>query len=71
MEAAAFNGLYDSRERVVDFPLICYNHQGYGNLKRFLQRCRSGLVEEVQKSTGNWQLLVKTNLFLCVKQRTC
>uniref|UniRef100_A0A0N5B191 Protein kinase domain-containing protein n=1 Tax=Syphacia muris TaxID=451379 RepID=A0A0N5B191_9BILA len=53
VEAVAFCDLYDNDEIMNDFPLICYKHQGFGNLKKFLQRCRSGLIEEIQISTGS------------------
>ncbi|CAB3399160.1 unnamed protein product [Caenorhabditis bovis] len=35
-------GRFDCPETVTDFPLICYRHQGFGNLKKFLLNCRMG-----------------------------
>ncbi|CAG9533843.1 unnamed protein product [Cercopithifilaria johnstoni] len=29
-------------EQIIDFPLICYSHDGFGNLKKFLINCRNG-----------------------------
>lgn len=50
--AAASFGRFDCPETVTDFPLICYKHQGFGNLKKFLQRCRGGGAEEFRRSSG-------------------
>uniref|UniRef100_A0A8R1I2F2 receptor protein-tyrosine kinase n=1 Tax=Caenorhabditis japonica TaxID=281687 RepID=A0A8R1I2F2_CAEJA len=35
-------GRFDRPETVTDFPLVCYRHQGFGNLKKFLANCRLG-----------------------------
>ncbi|CAO4385179.1 unnamed protein product [Caenorhabditis nigoni] len=35
-------GRFDRPETVTDFPLVCYRHQGFGNLKKFLANCRHG-----------------------------
>ncbi|CCD64652.1 Inactive tyrosine-protein kinase RYK [Caenorhabditis elegans] len=35
-------GRFDRPETVTDFPLVCYRHQGFGNLKKFLTICRHG-----------------------------
>ncbi|VDM49901.1 unnamed protein product [Toxocara canis] len=50
--AAASYGRFDCPETVIDFPLICYKHQGFGNLKKFLQNCRGKAVEAVHKIPG-------------------
>lgn len=39
--AASF-GKFEDPATVKDFPLICYRHQGFGNLRKFLQNCREG-----------------------------
>ncbi|VDN33899.1 unnamed protein product [Gongylonema pulchrum] len=39
--AIASYGRLDDPEQIVDFPLICYRHHGFGNLKKFLISCRS------------------------------
>ncbi|VDK60810.1 unnamed protein product [Anisakis simplex] len=51
--AAASYGRFDCPETVTDFPLICYKHQGFGNLKSFLQRCRCGNVEAMMHKTND------------------
>uniref|UniRef100_A0A914ZEM8 Protein kinase domain-containing protein n=1 Tax=Parascaris univalens TaxID=6257 RepID=A0A914ZEM8_PARUN len=51
--AAASYGRFDCPEAATDFPLICYKHQGFGNLKKFLQRCRGGTIEILHKTPGN------------------
>uniref|UniRef100_A0A7E4WCU5 Protein kinase domain-containing protein n=1 Tax=Panagrellus redivivus TaxID=6233 RepID=A0A7E4WCU5_PANRE len=37
---AATFGNFTNPETVSDFPLMCYRHQGFGNLKKFLIECR-------------------------------
>ncbi|CAD6185362.1 unnamed protein product [Caenorhabditis auriculariae] len=39
--AASF-GRFDRPDTMMDFPLICYRHQGFGNLKKFLANCKHG-----------------------------
>ncbi|CAJ0955384.1 unnamed protein product, partial [Mesorhabditis belari] len=39
--AAASYGRFDRPETVTDLPMICYRHQGFGNLKKFLLSCRT------------------------------
>ncbi|CAI5455357.1 unnamed protein product [Caenorhabditis angaria] len=40
--AIATFGRFDRPETVRDFPMVCYRHQGFGNLKKFLANCRHG-----------------------------
>uniref|UniRef100_A0AC35FAI9 Protein kinase domain-containing protein n=1 Tax=Panagrolaimus sp. PS1159 TaxID=55785 RepID=A0AC35FAI9_9BILA len=39
--AAGTYGNFANLDSIKDFPLICYRHQGFGNLKKFLLQCRS------------------------------
>lgn len=42
VSCVATYGRFDRPETVTDFPLVCYRHQGFGNLKKFLLNCKSG-----------------------------
>uniref|UniRef100_A0A914CYF8 Uncharacterized protein n=2 Tax=Acrobeloides nanus TaxID=290746 RepID=A0A914CYF8_9BILA len=48
--AAATFGNFINPESVSDFPLICYRHQGFGNLKKFLLKMRQ---ENGVRSSGD------------------
>uniref|UniRef100_A0A915PNG9 Protein kinase domain-containing protein n=1 Tax=Setaria digitata TaxID=48799 RepID=A0A915PNG9_9BILA len=40
-------------EEIVNFPLICYSHDGFGNLKKFLLSCRNGQVNMQSNNSGS------------------
>ncbi|KAK0406964.1 hypothetical protein QR680_018915 [Steinernema hermaphroditum] len=60
--AAATFGSFSRPETVTDFPLLCYRHSGFGNLKKFLLRCRGIGVEEstISRSTRSKNGVVQT-----------
>lgn len=53
VDAIASYGRLDDPEQIVDFPLVCYRHQGFGNLKKFLISCRSDSAEVPFKHLSN------------------
>lgn len=47
----AYDHLNELGQRV-DFPLICYSHAGFGNLKKFLITCRNGQTNAQFKNSS-------------------
>ncbi|TKR82863.1 hypothetical protein L596_016537 [Steinernema carpocapsae] len=68
--AAATFGSFTRPETVTDFPLMCYRHSGFGNLKKFLLRCRGIGVDDNDKrhSKSSFQTLRTHELVSCGKQ---
>ncbi|CAJ0583723.1 unnamed protein product, partial [Mesorhabditis spiculigera] len=52
--AVASFGRFDCPETVTDLPMVCYRHQGFGNLKQFLLTCNA---EGVGNKNKNGQTL--------------
>ncbi|VBB29496.1 unnamed protein product [Acanthocheilonema viteae] len=50
--ASSFDDLNDPEKRI-DFPLICYSHEGFGNLKKFLISCRNGQTNAQFKNSNS------------------
>ncbi|MCP9263294.1 Tyrosine-protein kinase RYK [Dirofilaria immitis] len=46
---ASYDCLNDAEQKV-DFPLICYSHHGFGNLKQFLISCRNVQTNDQPKN---------------------
>ncbi|CAD5227544.1 unnamed protein product [Bursaphelenchus okinawaensis] len=55
VQGAATFGHFNNPASVTDFPLICYRHQGFGFLKKFLLTCRGvqGLRESSEASASS------------------
>ncbi|CAD5234766.1 unnamed protein product [Bursaphelenchus xylophilus] len=55
VQGAATFGHFNNPASVTDFPLICYRHQGFGFLKKFLLTCRGvqGLRESSEVSASS------------------
>uniref|UniRef100_A0A1I7VQ08 receptor protein-tyrosine kinase n=1 Tax=Loa loa TaxID=7209 RepID=A0A1I7VQ08_LOALO len=52
--AIASHNRFSDPEQQIDFPLICYSHDGFGNLKKFLISCRNGQTNaEFKNPNGN------------------
>ncbi|VDO33857.1 unnamed protein product [Onchocerca flexuosa] len=46
----SYDCLNNLEQKMIDFPLVCYSHNGFGNLKKFLISCRNGQTNAQSKN---------------------